>query len=194
MYEYFKGKLVEKAPASVVIDCNGVAYHLQISLQTYGQIKDQEDLKLFAHQVIKEDAHQLFGFASRSERTVFRHLISVSGVGANTARLILSSLSTDEVIEAVVSGNENALKSVKGIGLKTAQRVILDLKDKIGKGDHSVQISGSSYNTNKEEALTALTMLGFGRPIAEKALQKVIESQGFNIKVEDLIRSALKIL
>ena len=194
MYEYFKGKLVEKTPAEAVIDCNGVAYILQISLQTFSKIKDQEDVKLYTHLVVKEDSHTLFGFFELGERAIFRQLILVSGVGANTARVILSSMTTDEVYNAIVMDNAAALQSVKGIGAKTAQRIILDLKDKISKGEQVSEIFTDSHNTSKEEALSALVMLGFARQIADKALQKVIKSQGFSLSVEDLVRLALKIL
>ncbi len=194
MYEYFKGKLVEKTPADAVIECNGVAYILQISLQTFSKIKDQEEVKLFTHLVVKEDSHTLFGFADQGERAIFRQLILVSGVGANTARVILSSMNTDEVYNAIIMNNVGALQAVKGIGAKTAQRIILDLKDKISKGEQVSEIFSNSHNTTKEEALSALVMLGFAKQAADKALQKIIESQGFTIKVEDLVRLALKIL
>jgi len=192
MYSYFKGKLVEKNPTDAVIDCNGVAYQLNISLQTFSAIKDQESCKLYAHLVVREDAHTLYGFASIGERAIFRQLISVSGVGANTARMILSSMTTDEVFNAILSDNAAALQAVKGIGGKTAKRIILDLKDKIAKNGQSVEILSDSHNTNKEEALSALVMLGFARNTADKALGKVIKSEGLSLTVEELIRLALK--
>jgi Holliday junction DNA helicase RuvA len=194
MYEYLKGKLVEKTPSEAIIECAGVAYLLNVSLQTYSQIKDKEDIKLFTHLVVKEDSHTLFGFISKGERTIFRQLISVSGVGANTARVILSSMSTEEVFEAIIMNNVAALQSVKGIGAKTAQRIILDLKDKIKKDENSTEIFTGSHNTNKEEALSALVMLGFARQSADKAIQKVFKSQGLSISVEELVRQSLKIL
>jgi Holliday junction DNA helicase RuvA len=194
MYDYFKGKLVEKNPTNAIIECQGVAYMLHISLQTYTQIKDSEEIKLYAHLVVKEDSHTLFGFSNPNERSVFRHLISVSGVGSNTARVILSSLNTEEVYNAIVTNNVATFQSVKGIGAKTAQRIILDLKDKISKENTSTDIFVPQHNTNKEEALSALVMLGFARQAAEKALQRIIESQGFSMGVEDLVRNALKIL
>ena len=194
MYEYFKGKLVEKSPTEAIIDCNGVAYFVNISIQTYTQIKDVEDVKLFTHLVVKEDSHTIFGFAQKGERNLFRLLISVSGVGANTARVILSSLSTDEIANAIVTESVDTLKSVKGIGAKTAQRIILDLKDKVAKENTSTEIFDDSYNTNKDEALSALLMLGFARKNAEKALAKIIKEKGLSAKVEDLVRLALKIL
>jgi len=192
MYSYFKGKLVEKNPTDAVIECNGVAYQLNISLQTFTAIKDQENCKLYAHLVVREDAHTLYGFASTGERAIFRQLISVSGVGANTARMILSSMTTDEVFNAILSNNAAALQSVKGIGGKTAKRIILDLKDKIAKDSQSVEILSDSHNTNKEEALSALVMLGFARNTADKALGKVIKTEGLSLTVEELIRFALK--
>jgi Holliday junction DNA helicase RuvA len=194
MYEYLKGKLIEKTPSNIIIECSGVGYFLNISLQTFSQIKDIENIKLFTHQVVKEDSHTLFGFISKGERTIFRQLISVSGVGANTARVILSSMSTDEVFEAIIMNNVAALKAVKGIGAKTAQRIILDLKDKIKKDENSTEKFDGSHNTTKEEALSALVMLGFARQSADKAIQKVFESQGFSISVEELVRYSLKIL
>lgn len=194
MYEFFKGKLVEKTPAAAVIDCNGVAYILHISLQTFSQIKDKEVVKLYSHLVVKDDSHTLFGFFAIGERAIFRQLISVSGVGANTARVILSSMSTEEVYNAIIMNNVAALQSVKGIGAKTAQRIILDLKDKVSKGEDVAEIFTDSHNTSKEEALSALVMLGFARHTADKALQKVLKSQGFSLSVEDLVRLALKIL
>ncbi len=194
MYEYFKGKLVEKTPAEVVVDCNGLAYIFNISLQTFSLIKDQEEVKLYSHLVVKEDSHTLFGFFTKGERSIFRQLISVSGVGANTARVILSSMTTDEVFSAILNNNAAALQAVKGIGAKTAQRIILDLRDKISKEGHVAEIFTDLHNTNKEEALSALIMLGFAKQAADKALQKVIKSQGLSLSVEDLVRFALKIL
>jgi Holliday junction DNA helicase RuvA len=192
MYAYFKGKLVEKSPTEAIIDCNGVAYHLNISLQTFTEIKDREDCKLYAHLVVREDAQILYGFATTGERAVFRQLISVSGVGANTARMILSSMSKDEVFSAILSENVAALQAVKGIGAKTAKRIILDLKDKVGKDGQTAEILSGTHNTNKEEALSALVMLGFARSAADKALNKVIKNEGLSLSVEDLIRLALK--
>ncbi|MCK5846914.1 MAG: Holliday junction branch migration protein RuvA [Bacteroidales bacterium] len=194
MYEYFKGKLIEKSPTEAVIDCNGVAYFINISLQTFSQIEGKSDIKLYTHLVVKEDSHTIFGFSQKGERNLFRLLISVSGVGANTARVILSAMSTDEIANAIVTENVDILKSVKGIGAKTAQRLILDLKDKVAKENTSTEIFANSHNTNKDEALSALIMLGFARKSAEKALEKVIKSEGLSTKVENLVRFALKIL
>jgi len=192
MYAYFKGKLIEKSPADAVIECNGVAYLINISLQTFTAIKDQENCKLFAHLVVREDAQTLYGFSTTGERAIFRQLISVSGVGANTARMILSSMTKDEVFNAILSDNAAALQAVKGIGGKTAKRIILDLKDKIAKDGQTAEILSDSHNTNKDEALSALVMLGFARNAAEKALTKVIKSEGLNLKVEEFVRFALK--
>lgn len=192
MYAYFKGKLVEKSPTEAIIECNGVAYQLNISLQTFTAIKDREDCKLYAHLVVREDAQMLYGFATTGERAVFRQLISVSGVGANTARMILSSMSKDEVFNAILTDNAAALQAVKGIGAKTAKRIILDLRDKIAKDENVPEILSDSHNTNKEEALSALVMLGFARSAADKALTKVIKKEGLSLSVEDLIRLALK--
>ena len=194
MYEYFKGKLVEKTPTEVIIDCNGIAYFINISLQSYSQISDSGEVKLYSHLVVKEDSHTIFGFAKKGERNLFRLLISVSGVGANTARVILSGMSTDEIANAIVTENVEILKSVKGIGTKTAQRIILDLKDKVAKGETSTELFTESHNTSKEEALSALIMLGFAKKAADKALDKVIKNEGISTTVEDLVRFALKIL
>lgn len=192
MYAYFKGRLVEKNPTDVVIECNGVAYQINISLQTYSQLKDREDVLLYAHLIVREDAHTLFGFFDKAERNMFRYLLSVSGVGPNTARMILSSLSSDEVYQAIIGNNVPAFQAVKGIGAKTAQRIILDLKDKVAKDGQSSEIIVSGHNTNAEEALSALIMLGFSRAAANKALQKVIKANGLDNSVEDLVRLTLK--
>lgn len=194
MYAFIEGKISTINPASVVIDCNGIGYDISISVNTYSQIKDQENCRLLTHLAVREDAMVLFGFAHDKERVLFRQLISVSGVGAGTARLILSSLSPDEVTEAIVSSNVGLLQRVKGIGGKTAQRIIIDLKDKLGK-DHSFsEILGSAYNTKKEEALSALSMLGFNKALSEKTIDKIMKEESASISVELLIKSALKIL
>ncbi len=192
MYAYFKGRLVEKNPADVVIECGGVAYHLNVSLQTFSQIKDREDVKLYAHLIVREDSHTLYGFFEKAERTMFRHLISVSGIGANTARMILSSMTANDVLQAILSGNVPAFQAIKGIGAKTAQRIILDLKDKVAKDGGGTEIIDGSYNRNAEEALSALVMLGFSRNVANKALQKVIKTGGLSLSVEELVRLTLK--
>jgi len=196
MITYIKGALVEKNPAYVVIEtAGGVAYGIHISLATFSQLKETENVKLLTHYAIKEDAHQLFGFFTEEERNLFRLLISVNGIGVNTARLILSSLSTDELINAIATENVRVIQSVKGIGLKTAQRVIIDLKDKIGKNvPQNIEKNMISYNNNRTEALSALMSLGFIKNSADSALEKIIRAEGTNLSVEDLIKKALKIL
>ncbi len=193
MIDQIKGKLVEKTPTYVVIDCGGVGYQLNISLNTFSKIGIEENCLLFTHYVVREDAHLLYGFKEKSERELFRQLISVSGVGSSTAMMILSSLSPDETKVAIISGNVNVLKSVKGIGLKSAERIIIDLRDKIGKSDGVEIFSASSNNTIKEEALSALVMLGFSKMPAEKALTKIM-AETPNLTVEELIKRTLKSL
>jgi Holliday junction DNA helicase RuvA len=194
MYEFIRGKMVEKNPASVVVDCNGMAYLLNISLQTYTRLGDSEQCRLYTHLVVKEDALILYGFYDKQERELFRQLISVTGIGAGTARMILSSLPPDEVIEAIVRGNAELLKSIKGIGLKTAQRIIIDLKDKLSKDLLPSEKLGFAHNTTRDEALSGLVILGFQKLAAEKALNKVIEKEGMALTVEQMIRQALKFL
>jgi Holliday junction DNA helicase RuvA len=191
MITHIKGKLVEKNPSFVVIDCNGVGYMIRISLHTYSQLTDSELCSLFTHLSIKEDSHSLYGFFEKSERELFRLLISVSGIGTNTAQTILSSLSPNEAQQAILSENVTALQSVKGIGAKTAQRVILDLKDKIAKQGISISESLIAHNTVRDEALSALTMLGFSKNIINKALDKELKNQP-NLEVEELVKRVLK--
>ena len=190
MITHVKGRLVEKNPAFVVIDCNGIGYLLRISLHTYSQIGESELCMLYTHLSIKEDAHTLFGFAEREERELFRHLISVSGVGPNTAQMILSSLSPADAQQAILAENVSLLKSVKGIGGKTAQRIILDLKDKLAKQGIVVDQSFAQHNTTREEALSALTMLGFSKNAIEKVIDK--ELQEGALEVEELVKRVLK--
>ena len=196
MITYIKGTLTEKNPAYVVLEtAGGVAYGIHISLATFSQIKETENVKLLTHYVIKEDAHQLFGFFTEEERSLFRLLISVNGIGVNTARLILSSLSTDELINAIATENVRVIQGVKGIGQKTAQRVIIDLKDKIGKSAiNNIEKISISYNNNRAEALSALSSLGFAKNAADSALEKIIRSEGTSLSIEDLIKKALKLL
>ena len=196
MITYIKGTLTEKNPAYVVIEtAGGVAYGIHISLATFSQLKETDHVKLLTHYVIKEDAHQLFGFFTEEERSLFRLLISVNGIGANTARLILSSLSTDELINAIATEDVKIIQSVKGIGLKTAQRVIIDLKDKIGKtASQNIEKITIFYNNNRAEALSALTSLGFAKNSADSALEKIIRAEGTQLSIEELIKKALKIL
>lgn len=193
MIAQIKGRLIEKTPTYVVIDCNGVGYDIHISLNTYSQIGDGELCLLFTHFVVREDAQLLYGFKEKSERELFRLLISVSGVGASTAMMILSSLSPNDTRNAILMGDVNTLKSVKGIGTKSAERIIIDLRDKIGKVDNKEGISLPQNNTIKDEALSALIMLGFAKNSAEKALTKIISS-GENLTVEELIKQSLKSL
>ena len=195
MYDYFEGSLAEKNPAYAVIDIRGVGYFLNISLNTYSKLPREDDrVKLYAHLVVKEDALILYGFAEADERDLFRNLITVSGVGAGTARMILSSLHPDDVAEAIVTGNAPVLQRIKGIGQKTAQRIIIDLKDRISKELIPHEKTGFMHNTKRDEALSGLIILGFQKTVAEKALNKVIESGGSALSVEELIRNALKIL
>ncbi|RNC84319.1 MAG: Holliday junction branch migration protein RuvA [Winogradskyella sp.] len=191
MITHIEGKLVEKNPTDVVIDCNGVGYLLNISLHTFGQIPDREHLKLYAYLQVKEDSHTLYGFSTKTEREIFKLLISVSGVGASTARTMLSSLNPDEIKEAIASSNVSLIQSVKGIGAKTAQRVILDLKDKVLKVYGIDEVSVTQNNTNKSEALSALEVLGFNKKQSEKVIDKLI-SQTPDANVESLIKNALK--
>ena len=190
MITHIKGKLVEKNPAFVVIDCNGIGYLLRISLHTYSQIGESELCMLYTHLSIKEDAHTLFGFSDREERELFRHLISVSGVGPNTAQMILSSLSPLDAQQAIIAENVSLLKSVKGIGGKTAQRIILDLKDKLAKQGIIIDQSITQHNRTREEALSALTMLGFSKNAIEKVIDK--ELQEGALEVEELVKRVLK--
>lgn len=194
MISYIEGKLIEKTPTYAIIDCAGVGYSLNISLNTYSKITDDKICKLYAYLSIKEDSHTLFGFYEQSEKQLFLHLISVSGVGAGTARMILSSLNPPEIHAAIASGNVAALQKIKGIGLKSAQRIIVDLKDKFLKEGLVSEISSPANNKVKDEALSALLMLGFAKNTAEKALERVVKTEGENLLVEQLIKGALKFL
>lgn len=191
MITHIQGKLVEKNPTDVVVDCNGVGYLIHISLHTFSKLPTGENVKLFTHLQVREDSHTLYGFSGITEREIFRLLISVSGVGANTARTMLSSLSPKQVTEAIASNDVVVIQSVKGIGLKTAQRVILDLKDKILKVYGLEDVSAVSSNTNKNEALSALETLGFARKQAEKVCEKIIQENP-DATVEAIIKQALK--
>ena len=191
MYEYIKGILIEATPTYAVVDCGGVGYYINISVNTYSRISSETNVLLYIHQIVREDALLLYGFFTREERTVFRQLISVSGIGANTASVMLSSMTVKEIAGAIVTENVNAIKSVKGIGLKTAQRVIIELKDKIAvSGNMETAVTGTSF-TVKEEALAALVMLGFVKAQASKVLDKIISGGGIT-SVEELIKQALK--
>ena len=193
MYEFLKGNLVEKNPAFVVLETNGIGYMVNISLNTFTKIKDLDNSKLFVHFYVREDAQILYGFADKTERELFRFLLSVSGVGASTARLILSSLSTEEIYDAITSGKPTVLQSVKGIGGKTAQRIVIDLKDKLSKAEITLEKVDYSHNTLKDEALSGLLILGFSKVSATKAVDRIIK-QGSVDSVEALIKEALKIL
>ncbi|MGQ0826810.1 MAG: Holliday junction branch migration protein RuvA [Bacteroidota bacterium] len=194
MIHHIEGKLVEKTPTYAVIDAAGVGYIMQISLNTFSKIGDNEKCKLFTEQLyVRDDMPRFFGFADIAERNLFRQLVSVSGVGGTSALLMLSSLSAAEIQQAIVTGNVALIKSVKGIGEKTAQRIIVDLKNKMGKSDiGSSEFLVPSNNTLKEEALSALVMLGFNKLMADKALDKIIRTEGTGQTVEQLIKSALK--
>ncbi len=191
MFEYIKAKLVELNPAYAIMDTGGVAYFINISLNTYSSLKEGSEPTLFVHQVVREDAHILYGFAEKAERELFRLLITVSGIGSNTARMMLSSLSIKELKNAILTGNVNILKSIKGIGLKTAQRLIIDLKDKIVKSGSETDIFADQSNTKREEALSALVMLGFNKLAVEKNLDKMIHEEE-DLSVEGMIKLALK--
>jgi Holliday junction DNA helicase RuvA len=191
MIAHIQGKLVEKTPTEVVIDCAGVGYHINISLHTYSLLPQTENIKLFTYLQIKEDAHTLFGFVEKSEREIFKMLLSVSGIGASIARTMLSSLDPKQIIQALAVGDIGTIQSIKGIGSKTAQRAILDLKDKVLKIYDIDEVSMSQSNTNKDEALSALEVLGFNKKMAEKVVDKIV-SQDLDATVESIIKQALK--
>lgn len=191
MIHHLKGQLVEKYPTHLVVDCNGVGYFVHISLNTFSQLPDSEAVHIYTHLQVKEDSHTLYGFIEKYEREIFRLLISVSGVGTSTARTMLSSLEPGQVKEAIASGDVATIQSVKGIGAKTAQRVILDLKDKILKVHGGDEVFVSQNNTIKEEALSALETLGFTRKQSGKVVEKILK-ESTNPTVESLIKMALK--
>ncbi len=191
IYEYISGRLAELTPAIAVVDQGGIGYLIQISLQTYATLRGKEQVILLTEEVIREDSHTIFGFASGEEREMFRLLITVSGIGPNTARMMLSSLTTPDIRRAVQTDNVSLLKSVKGVGIKTAQRVIIDLRDKIGKTEEAGGILAVQGNTSKDEALSALVMLGFGRNESIKALDQILKDNPLN-GAEELVKLALK--
>lgn len=191
MYEFIRGTIIERNPANIIIEAAGVGYFVNISLNTYSKLGSKKEDILFLHQVVREDAHVLYGFADKAERTLFRNLISVNGVGANTAIMMLSSLNPDEIAAAVTTENVAVLKGVKGIGAKTAQRIIIDLKDKLGKFNETDQILLSPNNTIRNEALSALVMLGFVKRDAEKTVTAIMKEQP-DATVESVIKQALK--
>lgn len=191
MITHIQGKLVEKNPTYVVIDCMGVGYYINISLHTFSLIPDSESIRLFTYLQVKEDGHTLFGFIEKSEREIFKLLISISGIGPSIARTMLSSLTPKQVIEAIASSDIAIIQSAKGIGAKTAQRVIIELKEKVLKIYDLDEVSTFSNNTNKSEALSALEVLGFNRKLAEKAIEKVLKENP-QASVENIIKQALK--
>ena len=190
MITQIKGRLVEKSPTELVIDCNGIGYLVNISLNTYSLLSDSESVSLYTHLQVKEESHTLFGFFEKTERNLFRKLISVSGIGASTARTMLSSLSPDEIQRAILSENVTTIQSIKGIGLKTAQRVIIELRDKVAVlGDVDDSTIGMS-NSKREEALSALEVLGYSRKQTTKVIDKIIGDNS-EISVEGIIKDAL---
>ncbi len=196
MIEFVKGRIIERNPAYVIVEtAGGVGYMIHISLATFSNLKEDEEARILTHYVIREDAQLLYGFYDEEERTLFRLLISVNGIGVNTARLMLSSLSVQELINGIATENVKLIQSIKGIGAKTAQRVIIELKDKIGKRNpQNMENFSFSYNNNKSEALSALVSLGFVKNSADTVLDKIIQSEGVHLSVEDLIKKALKLL
>ena len=193
MIDYISGNIAELTPTTAVIDCNGIGYEINISLIDYTAIQNLTKAKLYIHEAIREDAHLLYGFTTRRARELFRLLIGVSGVGPNTARLILSAMSVDDLEQTISSGNDSLLKSVKGIGSKTAQRIIVDLKDKIKVGEHTLLSQSPASSEVFDEALMALTMLGFTSQQSQKVLKKLFADNP-NINVENAIKQALKML
>ncbi|MEX0986666.1 MAG: Holliday junction branch migration protein RuvA [Bacteroidales bacterium] len=192
MYEFIEGEIVEKSPAQLVIKAGAIAYLLNISVNTFSKIGDNPSARLYLHHVVREDAQVLFGFADQQERQIFRLLISVSGVGANTARLILSSMTPSEVKKSILAGNVAALQNIKGIGAKSAQRIIVDLRDKVGKASETDELFHPQDNTVKEEALSALVALGFPRKSVEKSLDRVMSEE--ELSVEEVVKAALKLM
>ena len=191
MIAHIHGKLVEKTPTHLIIDCGGVGYHINISLHTYSLLPNTDFIKVYTYLQIKEDAHTLFGFIEKSEREIFKLLLSVSGIGASIARTMLSSLDPKQVTNAIASGDVVTIQSVKGIGSKTAQRVILDLKEKVLKLYDLDEVSMSQSNTNRDEALSALEVLGFVRKSTEKIVEKIVKEDP-EASVESIIKKALK--
>ncbi|RZK49454.1 MAG: Holliday junction branch migration protein RuvA [Pedobacter sp.] len=192
MYAYIDGKLAFKCPTYVVIEAAGIGYQIHISLHTFAQIADVERCKLFTYLHIKEDAHTLYGFAEESEKRLFMHLISVSGIGPSTCRMMLSSISPIEIQQAIVQADLTLIQRIKGIGAKSAQRIVLELQDKLKKEGSDTLLSMPSMNTVKDEALSALVMLGFGKSAAEKALDQILKGNSGDISVEQLIKTALR--
>ena len=193
MIEYIKGTITELTPTFIVIENEGIGYHINISLSTFTKLEGKIEYRILIHEIIREDNHLLFGFADKTERDIFRHLISVTGVGPGTARMMLSSLNPDEIERAILGSDVAVLKGIKGIGIKTAQRIIVDLKDKLGKQAGTGEIFAFTDNTKKEEALSALVMLGFGKGAVIKVLDRIVREEK-TLTVEDMIKRALKSL
>ena len=192
MYDYIKGKLVEITPAYAVVDCGGIGYYINISVNTYSQLSSgREEVLLYVHLIVREDDLLLYGFYSREERSLFRSLISVSGIGANTANVMLSSLSVDEIVGAILTENVSVIKSIKGIGIKTAQRVIIELKDKVGKENASLETISFTASAVKDEAIAALIALGFSKSVVMKVVDHIL-MKNQQVTVEELIKLALK--
>jgi Holliday junction DNA helicase RuvA len=195
MYAYLRGRFSRKTPTSVWVDVQGIGFEVHISLHTYEAIQSQEEGTLYVYQLVKEDAHLLYGFADQSEKEVFLHLLSVSGVGASTARMMLSSLHPSELIRTIVGGNEAGLERIKGIGKKTAQRIVLELRDKMAKISTDIStVSSLKHNTLEQDALIAMTALGIAKNMAEQAIRKALQSDASHTQVESLIKAALKCL
>lgn len=193
MIDYIKGEITELNPTNTTIEAYGVGYDILISLNTYTALANKTSERLFIHESIREDAHQLYGFFDKRERELFRHLTSVSGVGPSTARMILSSMNPFELEQAIVSENSNLLKTVKGIGLKTAQRIVIDLKDKIKLSENAESPVPIFNSQDSEEAIAALVMLGFPKAASQKAVSKILQSEP-NSSIEQIIKMALKML
>ncbi|GGZ38975.1 Holliday junction ATP-dependent DNA helicase RuvA [Echinicola pacifica] len=197
MIDYLKGKLVTKDPTYVIIDINGIGYHVKISLNTYSKVKDEEHIMLLTHLHIKEDSHTLYGFREEQEKQLFLLLISISGVGPNTGLMVLSSLSSEELESAILNDDHQSIQRVKGIGAKTAQRIVLELKDKIKKGDGGIGLATAggfiqSSHKLKEEALQALMTLGFTKAAAQKNIDTILKKSGPEISLEELIKASLR--
>lgn len=191
MYEYIQGTLAEVSPAYAIVETGNIGYFINISLHTFSNISGKKEVKLLIHQIVRDDARLFFGFADKHEREIFRMLISVSGIGANTARMMLSTLSPAELSKAIMEADVNLLKSIKGIGVKSAQRVVVDLKDKVGTSGDASEIFKEESNTLKEESLSALVMLGFSKASVQKVLEKILREER-DITVEELVKEALK--
>ena len=191
MIAHLNGRLVEKTPTQIIVECGGVGYLVKISLNTFSKLGNDEAIKIHTQLQVREDAHTLYGFYSLAERDMFNHLISVSGIGANTGILMLSAMTSDEIAHAIITENVALIQSIKGIGAKTAQRVIIDLKDKVAKSDFVTENIFTANNTNQNDALTALLALGFDRKRAEKAINKILTEEQ---SVEEIIKEALKVL